>query len=98
MNELKNHKRHINFSLRQPLQESEFDILIVGTGAGGGIAAETLSKTGLKVGVIEEGPLKTQHDFKMNEAIDYHDLYQEAAARKTKKQLYFTRPILVLQR
>jgi choline dehydrogenase-like flavoprotein len=60
------------------------DVAIVGTGAGGGIAAEILSKAGLRVVMVEEGPLKSSSDFKMREADAYPDLYQESAARKTK--------------
>jgi choline dehydrogenase-like flavoprotein len=62
----------------------EADVAIVGSGAGGGIAAEILAKAGLKVAIVEEGPLKTSSDFKMREADAYPQLYQESAARKTK--------------
>lgn len=59
------------------------DVIVVGTGAGGGITAEILSKAGLKVIMIEEGPLRHSDQFKMLEKFAYPDLYQEAAARKT---------------
>ena len=59
------------------------DVAIVGTGAGGGVAAEILSKAGLRVVMIEEGPLLSSKDFKMREAQAYPHLYQESAARKT---------------
>ncbi len=62
----------------------EGDVAIVGTGAGGGIAAEILSDAGLKVILIEEGPLRSSRDFRMLEADAYPELYQESAARKTK--------------
>ena len=65
-------------------RELEADVAIVGSGAGGGIAAEILAKAGLKVAIIEEGPLKTSTDFKLREADAYPQLYQESAARKTK--------------
>ena len=61
----------------------EADVAIVGTGAGGGIAAETLSDAGLRVVMIEEGPLRSSSDFRMREAEAYRDLYHESAARKT---------------
>ncbi len=61
----------------------ECDVAIVGTGAGGGTAAEILSERGLKVVLIEEGPLRSTADFRMLEAEAYPDLYQESAARKT---------------
>jgi heterodisulfide reductase subunit A-like polyferredoxin len=53
------------------------DVAIVGTGAGGGTAAEILSKAGLSVVLIEEGPLLSSKDFKMREAQAYPHLYQE---------------------
>lgn len=59
------------------------DVVIVGTGAGGGVTAEILALAGLNVLLIEEGPLKSSRDFKMREAQAYPALYQESAARKT---------------
>jgi choline dehydrogenase-like flavoprotein len=60
------------------------DVAIVGSGAGGGTAAEILALAGLNVVVLEEGPLKTSGDFRMRESEAYPDLYQESAARKTR--------------
>src|SRR5581483_23891 len=59
------------------------DVAIVGTGAGGGTAAEILSTAGLRVVMIEEGPLCSTPDFQMREADAYPQLYQESAGRKT---------------
>jgi choline dehydrogenase-like flavoprotein len=42
----------------------ECDVAIVGSGAGGGTAAELLSQAGLKVVIVEEGPLKSSSDFR----------------------------------
>ena len=53
------------------------DVAIIGSGAGGGTTAEILSAAGLKVLLIEEGPLKTSSDFKMLEDEAYASLYQE---------------------
>ncbi len=61
----------------------EADVAIVGSGAGGGTAAEILSSAGLNVVMLEEGPLRTSSDFHMREAEAYPELYQESAARKT---------------
>jgi choline dehydrogenase-like flavoprotein len=61
----------------------EADVCIIGTGAGGGIAADVLSDTGLKVVMIEEGMLRTSSDFRMLESEAYPTLYQESAGRKT---------------
>ncbi|MBK7473801.1 MAG: GMC family oxidoreductase [Betaproteobacteria bacterium] len=65
-------------------QDYEADVCIVGTGAGGGVSAEMLTKAGLKVILVEEGPLKSSRDFRMKEADAYPQLYQESAARKTR--------------
>jgi len=62
----------------------EADVAIVGTGAGGGTAAELLTASGLSVVLLEEGPLRSSRDFNLREATTYPDLYQESAARKTR--------------
>lgn len=59
------------------------DVAIVGSGAGAGITAELLSKAGLQVVIVEEGPLKSSADFNQKESEAYPQLYQESAARKT---------------
>ncbi|HUP92619.1 MAG TPA: GMC family oxidoreductase [Solimonas sp.] len=62
----------------------EADVVIVGTGAGGGTAAEILSAKGLKVLMLEEGPLKTAAHFRdMDESRAFGELYQEGAGRAT---------------
>ncbi|MDH3728284.1 MAG: GMC family oxidoreductase [Myxococcales bacterium] len=69
--------------LAAPL-ELEADVVIVGTGAGGGTAAETLSKAGLSVVLLEAGPLKTSSQFDMKERAAYRDLYEEGTGRANK--------------
>ncbi|CUA84689.1 Choline dehydrogenase or related flavoprotein [Gulbenkiania indica] len=59
------------------------DVVIVGTGAGGGMAAETLAQAGLDVILLEEGGLHSSRDFRLDEARAYPVLYQESANRKT---------------
>ncbi|KQU75175.1 MULTISPECIES: GMC family oxidoreductase [unclassified Rhizobacter] len=59
------------------------DVAIVGSGAGAGITAELLTKAGLQVVIVEEGPLKSSRDFRQRESEAYPSLYQESAARKT---------------
>lgn len=59
------------------------DVAIIGSGAGAGITAELLSRAGLQVLIIEEGPLKSSTDFNQLESEAYPSLYQESAARKT---------------
>lgn len=44
-----------DFSVKK--QQKEYDAIIVGSGAGGGMAAYMLSKAGLKVCLLEAGPL-----------------------------------------
>jgi choline dehydrogenase-like flavoprotein len=59
------------------------DVVIIGTGAGAGITAEVLTRAGLDVVLVEEGPLKTSSDFNQVEAEAYETLYQESATRAT---------------
>jgi len=59
------------------------DVAIIGSGAGAGITAEMLTRAGLDVVLIEEGPLKSSSDFRQRESEAYPQLYQESAARKT---------------
>ena len=61
----------------------EADVIIIGTGAGGGTSAEILTQNGFKVILVEEGSLKTSSDFKNDEAKAYAELYQEGLARAT---------------
>lgn len=60
------------------------DVVVIGSGAGGGVTAEILALSGLKVVIVEEGALKSSRDFRMREAEAYPSLYQESAARKTR--------------
>ncbi|MGY5451200.1 GMC family oxidoreductase N-terminal domain-containing protein [Agarivorans sp. MS3-6] len=76
--------RHIDGAGLQKDQHLQCDVLIIGSGAGGGISAQVLAQAGLTVIVVDEGPLKSSQDFKMQERQAYPDLYQESAARKTK--------------
>jgi len=66
-----------------PPERITCDVAIIGSGAGAGITAELLTKAGLKVVIIEEGPLKSSTDFNQQESEAYPQLYQESAARKT---------------
>ena len=75
--------KHIDASQLAGNPTFETDVVIVGSGAGGGVTAEILTAAGLKVVIVEEGPLRTSSDFHMREAEAYPDLYQESAARKT---------------
>jgi choline dehydrogenase-like flavoprotein len=65
-------------------QSLEADVVIIGSGAGGGNSAEILAQSGLNVIIVEEGPLQTSRDFHMKENEAYSNLYQESAGRQTK--------------
>ncbi len=68
----------------RPVPETlDCDVAIVGSGAGAGITAELLTAAGLRVVLVEEGPLKSSRDFRQLESEAYPALYQESAARKT---------------
>ena len=40
------------------------DVAIIGSGAGAGITAELLTRAGLSVVIVEEGPLRSSSDFR----------------------------------
>lgn len=65
-------------------QTHEADIVVIGTGAGGGTSAEILARAGLSVILVEEGRLYYQKDFRMNELDAYASLYQEGMSRVTR--------------
>ena len=61
----------------------EVDYVVVGSGAGGGVAAAVLAEAGARVVVLEEGGHYTRADFNMQEAWVYPALYQEHGNRCT---------------
>ncbi|MFY7927275.1 MAG: GMC family oxidoreductase N-terminal domain-containing protein, partial [Oligoflexus sp.] len=61
----------------------EADAVIIGTGAGGGVAADMLSQAGRSVILVEEGVLATSKDFQLREAESYSRFYQEGMTRTT---------------
>ena len=60
------------------------DVCVVGSGAGGAVAAHTLQKAGKKVLVLEEGGYYTSERFRMLEGESMHALYQSAGLQATK--------------
>lgn len=62
----------------------EADVVVIGTGAGGGTTAEILARSGLSVVLVEEGRLYRQADFRMDEQSAYSRLYQEGMTRTTR--------------
>ncbi|HEX5792623.1 MAG TPA: GMC family oxidoreductase [Rheinheimera sp.] len=77
---------HLDASLFSTDQQFAADMVIIGSGAGGGITAEQLSQAGFKVLLLEEGAYYTRDDFVMQERWAYPQLYQEGAGRKTRDQ------------
>ena len=73
-----------NASLLEDDLQLNVDVVIVGSGAGGATSAELLSAAGLRVLIVEEGPLRTSTDFKMQEPAAYSELYQEGMGRMSK--------------
>ena len=55
------------------------DVVIVGSGAGGGVAASVLAKAGLDVVVLERGPYKSERDFTHYQDDADRDLYDVRA-------------------
>jgi choline dehydrogenase-like flavoprotein len=84
--------RRIDASLLEEDLSLDGDVVVVGTGAGGGIAAEIFARAGLRVIMLEEGRHFTARDFSLEEREALPALYQEAGGRKTKDK-----GIIVLQ-
>ncbi len=59
------------------------DVCVVGSGAGGGVAAAVLAQAGLDVVVLEAGPAATEADFSGSELDAYRQLYWGGAAATT---------------
>jgi choline dehydrogenase-like flavoprotein len=67
----------------EPNLAIECDFCVVGSGAGGSIAAAVLSDAGARVVIVEEGGHFTRKDFNMQESWAYPALYQDQGNRAT---------------
>jgi hypothetical protein len=59
------------------------DVVVVGSGAGGGTAAGVLASAGLSVIVVEAGDYRNESDFNHLEADAYRDMYLDGALKST---------------
>lgn len=59
------------------------DVVVIGTGAGGAVAAERLARAGFEVVILEDGGLYQAADFTEQEAPLAEQLYADAAMRAT---------------
>jgi choline dehydrogenase-like flavoprotein len=59
------------------------DFCVVGSGAGGSVAAQVLAATGASVVILEEGGHFTRRDFNMQESWAYPAMYQDHGNRAT---------------
>ncbi len=75
--------KHVDASELAADRTFDADVVIVGSGAGGGVTAEILVGGRAHVIIVEEGPLRTSSDFKMRESEAYPALYQDSASRQT---------------
>src|ERR687890_2190399 len=61
-----------------------YDVVVVGSGAAGGITAKVLVEKGLKVAMLEAGPLRDQwKDFPYHEQFPYEDPYRLFKAKQS---------------
>ena len=67
---------------REPL-ELRADACVIGSGAGGAVAAAELARGGLDVVVLEQGPHWTSKDFTQREDEMLPRLFEEAGMRQT---------------
>jgi choline dehydrogenase-like flavoprotein len=63
--------------------DTDCDVCVIGSGAGGATVAAGLAERGLSVVILEEGGHRTRADFKGNEGDNVPMLYQERGARAT---------------
>ncbi len=60
------------------------DVVIVGSGAGGSVIADSLARSGFKVVVLEQGPYETSETFRQDEMRMMQKLFQQSGTAATK--------------
>ena len=71
--------------------EAEFDVVIIGSGAGAAPMARTLARAGWSVALLEEGDAHTREEFAAPPLERMHKLYRDAGATVT-----LGRPVVLL--
>lgn len=61
---------------QKPIRTLEFDVCIVGSGAGAGPVAYTLANAGYQVGVLEKGHWYKEDDFRKDEQLGRHGVFR----------------------
>ncbi len=60
------------------------DVVIVGSGAGGSVIADSLARSGYKVVVLEQGPYETSETFRQDEMRMMQKLFQQSGTAATR--------------
>jgi choline dehydrogenase-like flavoprotein len=66
--------------------EIETDVCVIGSGAGGAVAAKELAEGGLDVVILEKGSRFTKYDFTQKESEAFPQLYEDQGMRATADQ------------
>ena len=74
-------------TLGRDLEES-FDYVVVGSGAGGAVAAHTLAKAGFSVAMVEEGPWIRTRDFGESVYDAFRRMYRDAGTQVCEGRSY----------
>ncbi|SCZ88008.1 BZ3500_MvSof-1268-A1-R1_Chr2-1g04130 [Microbotryum saponariae] len=77
-NRLRNHYAFVFENISVPYQYIDTDILVVGSGAGGGVVSSELAKKGWKVLVVEKGPYVRPEDMSGKPRDGFEQLYEGA--------------------